>query len=303
MGRILRLYGSSEKRRQQWLGLLLAAPAMAWVLGLVVYPAALTIWLSFHNQRMVEPDPPWIGLAHYRILLGSTEFWDSLLKTVLWTGLNLLFTVPAGVALAVLLNQDVPLIRPLRTWILLPWSFPIVVIALMWKWMLDPSLGIVNELLVRSGLTSGPVLFLSSRQVALVTVAAVNAWRWIPEFSVVVLAALATVPRELQEAASVDGASSWVTFWRITLPQIRPVILTVAFMFMMQVFNMFPPVWLMTAGGPGNATMILPVSVYVNAFQLFRLSRSAALSVLLLGVVVFFSALYLRLLRPRFAAE
>jgi len=290
----LRVAFRGGSAREQLFGTFLVAPTVAWIGVVIAYPVLLTIWLSVHNRRMVEPHPRFVGLEHYMSFLMSDEFWRQVVLTVEWTMWNLVVIVPIGLLVGVLLNQSVPGFSRLRTWILLPWVFPIVVVFLMWKWMLDPMVGVVNPLLIESGFAERPISFLGDRRYAMVTVSMVNAWRWIPFMGVVALAALKTVPGDLQEAARVDGANPWQVFVHITFPHIVPALSVTVLILIMWLVNMFPPVWLLTQGGPANATRILPVSIYIEAFQLFHMSRAAALSVLLLLVAIVLGGLYLR---------
>lgn len=281
--------------RDSVLAYLLIAPAGAWILGVVLYPVVFNIWVSFHAQRMAEP-APFIGLGNYRAALLSPEVWESLRLTLVWTFGNLLLIVPLGLITALLLNEPLRGVRMLRSWILLPWMFPVIVIVLMWRWMLDPAAGVVNRQLVELGLLTSGISFLGIAH-AMKTVIAVNAWRWVPFMAVVLLSALQTVQDELVEAAAVDGAGGWRQFRHIILPQITPTLSITTFMLTMWLFNMFPPVWLMTQGGPSGATMILPVKVYVEAFKVFRASFASTLSVLLLVVLIGLVAGYFRLTR------
>lgn len=273
-------------------------PAVAWVLGIVVYPISYSIWLSVHGVLMVEPDPPFVGLDNFARILGSDAFWESLRLTMVWTGGSLLVIVPVGLLIAVLLNQAVRGTRLLRHWILLPWMFPIVVTILMWRWILDASFGVMNQMLLDVGIIDRRVSFLDASN-AMSTLILVNAWRWIPFMAITLLAALQTVPKDLIEASGVDGASSRQRFRFIVFPHILPTLSVTTFMLSMWLFNMFPPIWLMTQGGPSGATTTLPVMIFVEGFQVFRQSVGAAMSVVLLLLLVGAAALYFRFSKQR----
>lgn len=275
-------------------GYLLMVPSVVWILGIIVYPVVFNVWVSLHQMSMVEANPPFVGLENYVATLRNPEFWQSLRLTGIWTFGSLLAIVPTGLAIALLLNQRFRGARVVRTWILLPWMFPVIVITLMWRWILDPVVGVLNVVLVRLGLLAAPISFLDAAT-AMPTVILANAWRWIPFMSVMMLAALQTVPAETLEAGRVDGAGPWSRFRWITLPHILPTLSVTTFMLTMWLFNMFPPVWLMTQGGPAGATMTLPVKIYIEAFQVFRMSSGATHSVILLVVLAAIMALYFRL--------
>lgn len=281
--------------RDSVLAYLLIAPAGLWILGVVLYPLVFNVWVSLHAQRMAEA-APFVGLRNYGVALVSPEVWESLRLTLVWTFGNLALIVPLGLLTALLLNEPLRGIRVLRSWTLLPWMFPVVVIVLMWRWMLDPAAGVVNRQLMELGVISRGISFLGIDH-AMKTVIAVNAWRWIPFMAIVLLAALQTVQNELTEAAAMDGANGWQQFRYIVLPQITPTLAITSFMLTMWLVNMFPPVWLMTQGGPAGATMTLPVKVYMEAFKLYRAGFASTLSVLLLLVLVVMVFGYFRLTR------
>ena len=287
----------SRRRRlgpEDLLGYLLMIPSVVWILGIILYPLVFNFWVSFHRMSMVEAQAPYVGFANYASVLMNPEFWTSLRLTCVWTFGSLVVIVPTGLAIALLLNRDFCGARVVRTWVLLPWMFPVIVITLMWRWILDPVVGVLNFFLVQTGLLAAPISFLSASK-AMTTVILVNAWRWIPFMTVMVLAALQTVPAEILEASRVDGAGAWSRFRWITFPHISPVLSVTTFMLTMWLFNMFPPVWLMTQGGPGGATLILPVKIYIEGFQLFRMSDGATLSVVLLLFLAAIMGLYFRL--------
>lgn len=292
--------GEAPARRAQLLigdtllGYFLMMPSVVWILGIIVYPVLFNVRVSLHRMSMVEANPPFVGLENYVAVLTSPEFWESLRLTSIWTFGSLLAIVPTGLAIALLLNQEFRGARVIRTWILLPWMFPVIVITLMWRWILDPVVGVLNSVLVNVSLLAAPISFLDAAT-AMPTVILANAWRWIPFMAVMMLAALQTVPVETLEAGWVDGAGAWGRFRWITLPHILPTLSVTTFMLTMWLFNMFPPIWLMTQGGPAGATMTLPVRIYIEGFQVFRMSSGAAHSVLLLVVLAALMALYFRL--------
>ncbi|MCL4236976.1 MAG: sugar ABC transporter permease [Anaerolineae bacterium] len=276
------------------LSFLLTLPSVVWMLGIIGYPVGLVFWLSLHNQRSIEKNVPFVGLDNYAKILHKSEFWESARLTVIWSLGNLLLIVPIGIAIAVVLNLQFYGQRTVRTWSLLPWMFPIVVNVLMWRWILDPVAGVLNYLMRQIGLVDQPVSFFASRETAMLAVILVNAWRWTPFMAVVTLAAMQTISGTLYEAARVDGASSWAIFWRITFPLIRPAVANTAFILVIWLFNMFPPIWLMTQGGPGDGTATLPVLIYKQGLHLFRMSNAATISVLLLVMfIVPFTTIYL----------
>jgi multiple sugar transport system permease protein len=285
---------SSWLERDGPLSALLTLPSALWMLGIIGYPVGLVLWMSVHKLKTIETNPPYVGLDNYRKILEKPEFWDSTKLTITWALGNLVLIVPIGIAIAVLLNTQFRGQRVVRTWSLLPWMFPIVVNILMWRWILDPVAGVLSYSLLKLHLVSKPVSFFASRETAMAVVILVNVWRWTPFMAVVTLGAMQTISQTLYEAARVDGASGWDTFWHITLPLIRPAVANTAFILGIWLFNMFPPIWLMTQGGPADGTTTLPILIYKQGLQLFRMSDAATISVLLLLIfVVPFTTIYL----------
>lgn len=281
-------------RSETVLALALVSPAVFWVLSIVLYPVIANVALSLGVDSLTELGSA--TLSSYRAELSSLEIWQQTWRTVVWTVGNLLFIVPLGFGVALLLNQDLRGLKHVRTWILLPWMFPVVVVVLVWRWLLDPNVGIVNYVLQGTGLTDGPVNFLS-QDFAMLTVILANSWRWIPFMAVVMLAALQSVSRELLEAAATDGANAIHRFRYITLPHVLPALGVNTFLLSMWLFNMFPPIWLMTRGGPNEATTTLPIALYRTAFELFEMQRGAVLAMILFVFVLAFSGAYWVLMR------
>lgn len=282
------------KRSETLLGIVLVLPAVIWVLAIVLYPVVANIALSLGADSVTALGSFTFEL--YRSVLSDPAFWPQVIRTAIWTGGNLVLIVPVGLGIALLLNQDLKGLRHIRTWILLPWMFPVVIVVLIWRWLLEPNIGVVNYVLQGIGLIENPVEFLS-QDLAMMAVIVTNAWRWIPFIAVVLLAALQNVPQELHDAAATDGAHAVHRFRHITLPQILPALIINTFLLTMWLFNMFPPIWLMTRGGPGDATTTLPIGLYHTAFELYNMERAAVLAVVLFIFVLLFSVLYWMLAR------
>jgi multiple sugar transport system permease protein len=288
----------SFQRRNQIQGFLLFLPVLAWILAVLVYPIVVSVVISFQNARFSAVNANWIGLTNYvRVLGRDPEFWVAAKNTVVWTAANYVVQMGVGLLLALLLNQRYAGVKLLRTWIVVPWVIPTVAMAIMWVWMLNASVGVINHLLLSMGLLAQRVSFLGSPATAMPAVVILNSWRWVPLVTVVLLAALQTVPDELYEAAIVDGASPWARFRYVIVPWIRPTLNVLSLLVLIWIFNSFVVVWLTTQGGPGNATLILPVLVYKRAFSVFRLSEAAAISVLMSVVLMGLAILYLRIQR------
>jgi len=188
--------------------------------------------------------------------------------------------------------------RIARVWVILSWIVPTVVVVIIWRWLLSASGGIVNYTLTSLGLTSKPVGFFSTGRTAFLSVILINSWRWFPFNAVILLAALQRIPQELYEAASVDGASVVQKFLHITMPGLRQVLFVMGLVGTLMSFNVFDVIWLLTGGGPSQATTTLPVLIYDTAFKRYRLSQAAAMSVITGVILLVFAMLFIRFLSP-----
>ncbi len=255
----------------------------------------VAVVLSFQNVRFGPAGATWVGLNNYaRLLTRDPEFWVAAKNTLTWTAANYVVQMGFGLLVALLLNQRFRGAQVLRTWIVIPWVIPTVAMTIMWVWMLNASVGVINHILISLGVLSQRVSFLGEPATAMPTAVILNSWRWFPLVTVVLLAALQTVPDHLYEAALVDGASAWARFRHVVIPWIRPTFSVLSLLTVIWVFNSFVVVWLTTQGGPGNATLILPVLVYKRAFSVFRLSEGAAISVLMFVLLLFLAIFYMR---------
>ncbi|WP_394828261.1 carbohydrate ABC transporter permease [Pendulispora albinea] len=280
------------------------------VLGaLVVIPLVRGIYLSFTdaNERNVAatigqlrlPDSfQVIGLRNYTdVLFGpSSKFWSVLARTGIWTFACTFLHYTLGLGLAVLLNRPLRGRAIYRVLLILPWAVPTFISAFAWKLILARDNGILNYAL--GGVGVGPLDWLGTDALALVSVIAVNVWVGVPFMMVAILGGLQSIPSELYEAAEVDGASSWQRFWHVTLPGLRTVSAAVILLGTIWSFNMFPIIFLMTGGGPGDATQILVTYAFVSAFEGVRdYALAATYGVLIVSILVVFSTFYRRALR------
>jgi multiple sugar transport system permease protein len=277
-------------------------PLVVWTLLTIVYPLLDAVRLSLLNVGYVGAAGKFVGLANYGKILTSWAFWHTTELTVLWTLLNVALQMVGGLIAALVLNQDYWGHEFARTWIILPWLLPSIVLATMAKWMLDPTLGVVNYLLMRAGVLHAPISFLGKPVLAFLSATVVNAWHWFPLFALMILAALQTIPKEVTEAAEVDGANYWGRLWYVELPSIGQVLYVIVFISSLWAANIFDVIWLLTRGGPADATSTFPVLIYYRGFQEFRISEAAAISLPLFVMLLVYGIWYMgRFLRQ--AAE
>lgn len=276
------------------LGYLLIAPLLLWLLVTIAGPLAYSVYISFTDAGTIGTPFEFVGLDNYSSVLGDREFWSAFLRSVAWAIGGALLQTLLAFAAALVLHQTFRGRRFARTWIVLSWIVPTIVTAILWRWMLNTGFGIINFVLTKSGLASEPVDFLGDPSLALPTVVFVNAWRWFPFLALIILAGLAGVPRELEDAARVDGARPLQVFRMITLPLLQPVLYVVGLLGTLWSFNVFDVIWLLTQGGPSNATETLPVLVYQRAFDGFAMGEASTISVLLALFLLLFALLYMR---------
>jgi multiple sugar transport system permease protein len=292
------------RARPEWLstqtlvGYAFVLPLMLWLALTILYPLAAAVMLSVQNIKIIGSPGKMVGFDNYDLILHSPRFWDALKRSVIWVLGNAVAQTVLAFLAALVLKQRFFGQRIARVWIILSWIVPTVVVVIIWRWLLSASGGIVNYTLVSSGLTSKPIGFFSSGRMAFESVILINAWRWFPFNAVILLAAMQRIPQELYEAASVDGASIIGKFRHITLPGLSQVLFVMGLVGTLLSFNVFDVIWLLTGGGPSQATTTLPVLIYDTAFKRYRLSQAAAMSVITGVILVVFAALFIRFLSP-----
>lgn len=283
---------------QTIVGYLFVAPLLLWLAGTILYPLFSSVILSLQDVRIIGSEGHFIGLTNYVKVLTGVRFWSSLGRSVLWVVGNGVIQTLLAFATALILNQRFPGQRIARIWVILSWIVPTVVTVIIWRWLLS-SYGIVNYLITASGLSDQPIGFFGTRDTAFVSVVLINCWRWFPFMAVTVLAGLQSIPRDLYEAAAVDGASAVQQFFNITLPSLQPILFVLGLVGTLMSVNVFDVIWLLTGGGPSSATTTLPILIYDTAFTQYRLSQAAAISVLVGILLLIFAALFLRFMSPR----
>jgi ABC-type sugar transport system permease subunit len=282
-------------QREGVMGYLLVAPVVICLAILVIYPFFFAIWISF-TDRMVGRQGEFIGLANYRYLVNWIDFQATVRNTIVLVISVQTLKLVLGMGIALLLNQALRFRQAWRGLILLPWAMPAFVAYITWKLLYAPQGGAFNYILIQLGLVDSHVEFLSSRALAMPSVVVASFWRGFPFWVISFLAALQNVPQEMYEAAAIDGAGAWQRFWHVTLPGIRHVVLVVVLLSTIWTTNSFEAVWLMTQGGPSNATMTFPVLAYFG-MQNLRLGEAAAVSVSMLPVFAMLVLIIAKLLQ------
>ena len=288
----------SWRGRQLMVGYSYLLPAALCMLATVVVPIGMAMKMSLYNDVLYKPqDYRFIGLGNYVRLAQDAVFWLTLWNSFVWVFGSVVLQFVAGFAAALLLHQAFRGRAVVRMLALLPWIIPGVVVGLIWEWLYQPNYGVINDLLIRAGWMHERLAWLSSPDTAMAAVVFTNVWRGIPFFAIMLLAGLQAIPGELYEAAHVDGAGVLARFRHITLPLLRPIIVVATATRIIWTFNYADLIFVMTSGGPANATQITSTYTLLQAYSNLDFGYAAALSVVLLLVMLAFTAAYLRLTR------
>lgn len=266
----------AQMRRVAWY---FVTPAALFFLILIAYPLLNVLWRSFQFSNLTNPSVTgFAGLENYHTIFDDDLFGPALRNTLVWTGLSVAGEYALGLASAIALTQPIRGRALFRGAIIIPWVIPIVVAGLNWTWMLTPDYGVINLWLVKAGILDHARLWLGDMSTALFTVTFVNVWRSFPFYTISLLAALQAVPAELHEAAAIDGAGSVRRFFVITLPHLKTVSLTLIFIHVIWTAINFDFIWVMTGGGPLNASVTLPIMIYRYAMQDYDIGAACALA-------------------------
>jgi len=290
----------AQETRLAWM---LISPTALIVLGIVIFPAFFSIWVSFHDVGLHNLNDvfhaPFVGWENYQKVFDDFAFkfqgmqsWGAAVTSVVYSFTGTTLTLLVGLVAALLLNRPFRGRGLTRAIFLFPYVAPVVSIAFVWRWILDPRpSGVLNDILMRLNLIDLPVAYLATRGLALLIVIFFEAWRYFPFAMLMILARLQAIDNTLYEAADVDGANVFEKFWYITLPELRYVIGAIFLLRLMWTFNKFDDIFLLTGGGFG--TKILPVLTYEFSFRLFDFGRGAATAMILLTILVIFIAFYI----------
>ena len=281
---------SSLLQNNNVLGFLFMLPAAVFLVCFLTYPLGLGVWLGFTDTR-IGRDGIFIGLENYQFLMDDSVFWLSVFNTILYTSVASVLKFALGLWLAMLLNQHLPFQSFFRAIVLLPWVVPTVLSALAFWWIYDSQFSIISWSLMQLGLISGPINFLGDPINARISVIVANVWRGIPFVAISLLAGLQTIPASLQEAASLDGATSWQRFRYVTLPMLTPIIAVVMTFSVLFTFTDFQLIYVLTKGGPVNATHLMATLSFQRGIPGGQLGEGAAIAVamvpFLLGAIMF----------------
>ena len=282
------------------LGLVMLAP-MTLVLVLVVgYPLVDSFWLSLHRANLANPEQgqPFIGLGNYLFAFRQGDFWYSVQRTFYFTLLSVGLELVLGLLFAVVLNERFRGKLLARLAMILPWALLTVSNGVLWAWILNPTYGVLNGLLVGLGILDAPKSWLSDTFWTMNLIILADAWKTVPNMTLLLLAGMQTISEDLYEAAEVDGATRWQKFTNITLPLLRPVILVAVALRTIGAFRVFDIIYVLTGnGGPANSTKVISFYAYDQAFHYLFFGYGAAIAWLITAFMLILIVIYMRLLQ------
>jgi multiple sugar transport system permease protein len=270
-------------------------PAIVYIAITMLYPVYENIRMSLHDvtiRTFLAENQDWSGLANFRTIFDDTEFWHAVRLSVTFTAGSIVFQFVIGFALALLFSQPFPGNYAMRAMMLLGWLIPTVLSGTIFRWVLDGDYGILNYALTSLGLMSENRYWLIDTSTALWGTILANIWVGVPFNMLLLLAGLQNIPTTLYEAAATDGATAWQRFWTITMPLMRPVSLSVLLLGLIYTFKVFDLIYIMTAGGPVNATTVLPIYAYEMTFVSFKFGIGAASAVAMLVALLVIATAY-----------
>jgi multiple sugar transport system permease protein len=289
-----------NRMKRHLVPLILLAPALITIVVVIGFPIGRAIWLTFQDYNVLRPArTTFVGFDNYVQTVRDPVFWTALRNSLVWVGGAVSLQMIFGFFGALLLNQPFAGRYIIRGLLLIPWATPSVLVALMWMWMLDGNYGVINDLLRQVGLIDRYIPWVAQPTTALATLIAIDVWQGVPFFAVMILAALQAFPKELEDAAVVDGANVVQQMWFIKIPFILPTLLITTVLRIIWTANYMDLMFIITNGGPGFRTTTLPFLAYTTSYRRLDFGQGATIALiqaLLLAVII---VIYIRLLRRR----
>ena len=283
--------------REGVLAPLFLLPAIVYIIALVAVPFLLAIGFAFSDVSAGDPSFDWVGLENFRAILDDPVFWRSLQNTLVFTAIAMVLILVLAKALAMILIADFRFKRLVRFFVLLPWTTPIALAAVAWLWMLDSVYSPIDWVLRWMGLLDGNLYWLGRDNLAAASVIAVHVWRIVPLAAVIIMAGLISIPDEINDAAAIDGAGFWRRLWEITIPLNLPVIAVATLFGAVLTFTDMTVVYILTRGGPANATQVLPSYAFFKGIAGGDLAQGAAIALFLFPLLLAATIAALRAVR------
>ena len=270
----------------------LIIPVVIFMIIVYGYPLLLTFKYSFQEVSLIGSENTFVGFRNYIRVLTDEKFYNTLILTFKWAVLTIVIKIVIGFIMALLLNAELYFKKALRFLVLIPWAIPQVVVAILWTWILDGQYGYLNYYLQKFGLVEEVIRWLSDPNLALISTSIVDAWIGIPLITMIFLSGLSSIPDSLYEAAMVDGANLFQRFRYITLPAMKKVFLIALTLTTIWTFNSFNVIYVLTGGGPMDATETMMIKIYHEAFGKYNLGMSSTLSIIVFIILIILSILY-----------
>ncbi|MEU6780061.1 sugar ABC transporter permease [Nonomuraea angiospora] len=283
-------------RRARFIALCLL-PGVVFVAVFTYYPMIRGTVIAFQRYNLFDiTSTPFVGLENFRAVLSEERFWTALRNTGTWVVVSLFFQFFLGFGLALLLRRHFRGRGLYQAWVFFPWAMSGFLIGLLWRWMFNGQFGVINDLLLKTGLIDQRIGFLATPGWAMTSVIVANIWYGVTFFAIMIMAALQSVPKELYEAADVDGASRLRQFWHVTLPHIRPTLALIVLLRIIWILNFPDLIYSMTGGGPAGGTDIITTFLIQQVIG-GDYGRAGAVGLLILGLLLSFSVFYLNATR------
>lgn len=293
MQRILR----KMENNANFFGVAMMLPAVIVVAVLVLYPLLYSLYLSVYNVSLLMPGQKFfIGLNNYIEAIKAVDFRVSVGRTFIFVVTAVWAELVLGMTFALLLNREFKGGRISRTLMIAPFVLPTIVFAVLWQWILDPTYGPLNSLLMQLGLIQNYHNWLGSASGAMTQIIIADIWKNTPLVTLFILSGLQGIPNEIYESSQIDGASQYYRFTRITLPLLRPTILVVTVLRTMEAFKIFDLVYVLTGGGPSNGTKVIAFHIYEKTFKALNFGQGAAVSYLVFIVILLMAIVYFKLI-------
>ncbi len=281
------------RKKEARLGFFLCVPALAIIGGVVIYPFGTAIWLAFNKVDILTPHSlRFVGLKNMVGILQNPLFFESILRTLVWTGGCVGLQISLGLGISLILNKALRGRNVMRALVLFPYILPTVAVVLIWRFLFSDIFGVINYALMSLNILKTPITWFSHPSTALLGLIIMGVWQLFPFVVICLLAVLQSIPRELYEVGRIDGGNSWHLFRHITFPYILPTILIVMILRTIWTFNRFDVIHMTTRGGPIRSTTTLPVLMYERAFHRYDLGGASAIGVYTVLILLLFSFVY-----------
>lgn len=290
-----------NKKRKEIMGYLFLVPAIILIAVFVIYPVLNTLYLSFFSLRIqtLSQGAKFVGLNNFKKILGDKQFMTSLVFTLKFTVIAVFLETIVGFFFASIMNKSSKIQGLIRTAILIPWAIPTIISGLMWQFMYSPQYGIINHVLIQFSLVKEAIPWLSEASWAMVAVIVADVWKTTPYMSLLILAGLQTVPSHLTDAAAIDGAGKAESFFYITLPIIKPVLMVAVLFRVLATFRIYDLIVVLTNGGPANQTSSLSLYTINTYFNFGNIGYGSALATVTFIISLLISMLFLNVLKTK----